>query len=523
MKTIKYIFILIVLLQSCSFDNLLYNNDEEDNSNTTEKVSRYEYDNQTDTLSYLEDDTVIWKELYDFNDSGKPIFVKRLTATGTLLFSNIYSWSNDNVILNASFNINNELSYFITYKYSTDNKIIMRSKYDAGSNLNEFETLEFNEDVIVSNRSYDSNSNLKWGKSYTISDSNQLLRATSYGADKEIISYLSYDYDKTFYKTKTEAFGDISLDSTIKSYPINFSFNSNVSYGGVNTESRNTSSLTAPEFQEYPVDPKTDPIFSSRDSVWMKLEIADPYGLTSTLLEKYGSLYRPVSLKRSALEYYEGTIDLKIEYDEDKVLSKVTSYKSEELLKLNFTYNNSGLPASLETTGKVMLLPMKYSFTFKENSNAINGIEISSNDTILQSFKYTYKSDIDITNLDISEFEKSVLSIEQRDGDNLLISTYVFNYDNTTKKLTINVKDSEDVSNGKFVLGYNENDLINSFSSYSKEGKQIWDYSYSYDELKNKISENKYNKDDLPELPTEISGVDIETLLIDIKNFIPVL
>lgn len=523
MKAIKYIFILTVLLQSCSFDNLLYNSNKEDETNTTKKECKYEYDNKTDTLSYLEDDTVIWKEVYDFNEAGNPIFVKRMTATGTLLYSNIYMWSNNNLVLNASFNINNELAYFTTYKYSGDDKIVMKSIYNSDLTLSEFETISFNGDNIISNRSYDSDSNLKWGKSYTISDNNKLLRATRYGEDKEIISYLSYDYDKPFYTIKIEAFGKIDLGDRIKSYPIKINFNSNVLYGKVNIDSRNTEDLKAPELPDYPLDPETEPTLSTKDSVWIEFEITDSYGKTSTLLENYKNHYRPVSLKRSAPDYFEGTIDLNLEYNEDKVISKVTSYKDEDLLKLDFTYNESGLPTSLTTTGKAMLLPITYGVTYNSNTNVPNGLEISSNDTKLQSFKYTYKSNMDITTLNISEFEKSILYIEQKDGDDQLISTYVFNYNNSSKQLTIDVKDSEDVSNGKFVLGYNEKDLITSFASYSKDGKQIWDYNYSYDDLKNKISENKYNQEDLPEPPTEISGIDIETLLIDIKNFIPVL
>ena len=102
-----------------------------------------------------------------------------------------------------------------------------------------------------------------------------------------------------------------------------------------------------------------------------------------------------------------------------------------------------------------------------------------------------------------------------------LFATYTLSYNTEKTELTLTVTDAEGVTTGHFVLYYEEDGLLAGVESYTADDTLNWDYNYSYDELKNRVSEVKLIELDDIEVPEVINSFDIESLLGDLSRYMP--
>lgn len=509
MKTIVYVLFLTLLIQGCSFD--FFNSDKD--SDSTGVVKRYELDSVNDIKYYYEDDVLKWKEYYDYNDSGKCIFVKhQLMPSDTTGWSYVYTWDNDKLITEAYFTADNELSWFNSYSY-TESNITLQASYSANSQLQDFTSFSYNSSGKVELcKKYSSSSALEWAyeKEYDVSEN--LISSSYYTTDGTRKAYITYEYDGSNREIKRTGYGTTSRTDTFSCSPNSFSF---PAYGGQNTTDRNTASLAAPSNPAYPSVPSTS--FTSTvygSHTWLSLWVYDTYGYSLATLN---SNNLPIYLERSAPDYLNGKpVIIDIAYsDQNKVLSKTTNYGGSNILKLEFGYNSGGYPETLNTSGEALLIPLNYKFIYTSKNKPAT-IEIYNETNLLQKFVYEYSAG---DTFDKNDLEKNISKITHYNGDNTLIGTYNFSYDDPSKSLTISVLDAQGSNNGKFILQYNADENLTRFASYSKDNEKLWDYRYTYDSTyKKRISETNLNKDDVPEV---VSSFNIETLFEDIKIFMP--
>ena len=502
--------ILMLFIESCSLDFL---NDSGEDEN--EAASYYEYDSENDIKYYYEGDgTLIWMEYYDFNADGQCIFIKHCLPSNSVLWSYVYGWSGNNLVMEAYFDSRNTLSWFNTNVYSGGNAL-QQNNYDENSRLKWFETWTYDgSSRALTSARYGETSSLEWAYRYEYDSAGNAALSSLYGTDSHRTAYIASSYDSSNRSIKNTGYGSTTSSDTFKSC---FSAESFPAWGGVNTDSRNSAGLTAPAAPAAPSIPTLNLIDDSRDYSWMSLWVYDSFGYTMATLN---SSYLPVYLKRSAPEQLNDLpIETVITYENSRVKSKTTTYNGETVLKLEFTYDSNSYLTSLNTTGDSLYIPLRYDFTYTSGVPA--GISIYNEDTLLQRFVYEYS----VTPAVSEEYARSIQTIHHYDGDNSYIGYYSFSYDEAGKKITIAVWDakgtidtSDDWENGSFILQYDDDGHTASLGSYDSSGNRVWTFEYSYDDLGNRIGENRYNADNLPEVATSL---DVESLFEDLRRFLP--
>lgn len=506
MKTIIYSFIIVLLLQSCSFDFLGSSDDDAPEGVT----KRYEFDSATDTKYYYEDDTLKWKEQYDYNASGECIFIKRMTPSDTTLWSYVYTWADGKVTSESYFNNENILSWFNTFNYSSIN-MTQHNNYNSSSQLQWFNAYSYSlSNKIETSTKYDNASTVQWAYGYEYDSSDRLITASSYSNNGRRIAYITHEYDGSDRKIKEEGFGEAVSSDTFYSKAKCFNFPTS---GGENTLSRNTASLTAPSIPTAPTSSTSSLINDSLTYAWMNLWQYDIYGYSFATLD---SNRLPTKLKRSAPDYLNNKpVVVDIEYTGTRVDSKTTTHNNNVILKLEFVYDSSNRPISIITTGEALLLPLTYNISYKPVGIPAS-IGIYNGPTMLQRFDYEYS--VPDESVNINNIGEYISIIKHYDGDNTYLGSYNFSYDLALNKLTIAVKDSTDLANGEIVLQYDVNGHTSGLTSYSPTNEQIWDYSYSYDSFGNRVSETYENSNGVPQV---VNTFDIETIFEDIKRYLP--
>ncbi len=506
MKLLIYIPLFIILLTGCSFDLGNLDSDEEE----VIVVKRYEYDDDNDIKSYFEDDVLKWTEEYDFNSSNQCIFMAHKLTSGTTLWSYIYSWEGNNLKSRSYFDIDNTLSTLETYFYNENDKINLHANYDNSSALQSFKTYLYTDtDKINRTISYNNLSEIEWAYLNEYDTNDKVSRSSSYSDSGSRIAYIDYSYfnDDEY---KREGFGDTKTSDSFISNSKSFSF---PAYGGVNITSRNINSLETPEIPTSPTAPSFNYTDDELDYTWMKLWEEDDWGSSYVILN---SNYLPTNMERTVPEYLDETpIKIDISYTGTRVDSKKTSYNGDDLLLLEFEYNEDNYPITIKTSGELLYIPLNYHFTYSE-SGIPTEFAVYNQDTMLQKFVYTYTSDT--SEISIENFSSSISTITHYDGDDKLVGTYVFTYDSEDNQITIDTLDPDGIDTGEIVILFNDDGNTTSLKSYSACGEKVWDYSYSYDEYQNRVSELNFNEDDVPEV---ISSFDIETLFDDIKRYLP--
>jgi len=509
MKITKYILLILVILSGCTLNFLDSDDDPSEGGNYSV------YDSQTDTkYTYDSDDNLLWSDVYDFNASGQCILMKHLLPSGTVLWSYVYSWNNDNVEIEAYYNNENELSWYNQFIYNSSNQVIEQANYDGTGTLQWFKSFTYttagNE---LQTARFSSSSALEWAYDYTYDGSDRLTVSSAYDDSSDRIAYISYEYEggSPFRILKKTGYGTTHRTDTFKTECAGFSF---PTYGGVNTTDRNTSSLSVPTAPTAPIIPVitlTDTVFGSHQ--WMSLWVYDSFGYSTVSLN---SDNLPVYMKREAPDYLDDLpIEVELTYSETKVISKTTTYNNQEVLKLEFTYNGNYL-ISMNTTGVSLIIPLRYDFTYDAN-HFPESISIYNESTMLQKFVYEYSVDTG-TITDLKDFAKlGEPTIRHYDGDNSLIESFVFDY-NDVDTISVTVTNAQNIPNGSFHLVYDANDNVTSLSSYDSADNQLWKYSYSYDDLHNRIAETKLDENDIPEVAISF---DVESLFEDLKRFLP--
>lgn len=560
MKTIKYIFVLLLILQSCNFEDLVFSKDDDsDDEPDYVVVKTYEYDKENDILTYLEDDVEIWKEYYDFEEVDgvmKPVFAKRVLSSDIIYEYRTYRWDDGNPVLVAYYDLNGALTYFDTFKYDENDKVVLRASYNSSSNLDYIDTVKYNDEgtKVLENKSYDSSDNLTIAKKQVYSDDDIVSKfyynANSGNSNHKWHSYIYYDNNFKYYKdltaSMTEAYGTGSgaYLSSLGTW-----IHYKVKYGEENTTSRNTENLVTPVLPAYPTDPDKDVEFEKLDLKWMTLKVEDSFGETVTYLN---SDFKPTQIRRSAPDHYEGYMYVYFSYTTTgEIKSKTTKYKNYELLKLELDYNDTkGYLDSLTVSGKDTEIPTNtYSLTYYEE-NIPKGLRWELAGTVLFDFIYEYKEGIDLSTLNIEDINSNITSIKQYQGEadkNNLYATYDFVSDEL--ELILNVSDKDSKNTGKIILGHNDDSTTAYLKSFgydedTKDYFPVWDYNYTYADfefsglineldvtksVQTRLTEFKNEYEDgaeqlsAPQTPESITGIDIETLLLDIKNLLPIL
>ncbi|OQY33525.1 MAG: hypothetical protein B6241_07520 [Spirochaetaceae bacterium 4572_59] len=505
LKLIYIPFILLMLLQGCSFDFL-----DDDSDENSEAGGHSEYDSDNDIKYYYNgEDSLLWMEYYDFDSEGQCIFMKHCLPSGTVLHSYVYDWDdNGNLVNEAYFDGNHKLSYYSITVFDSE-KAANQFEYDENNTLQKIESWTYNSDNNTETSiTYDGSKSLTYAYKYAYNSDKKIRLSSLYGPDSIRKAYIECEYDSSGRVIKKTGYGESSSGSSFQSFYSRTSF---PSYGGVNSESRNSEGLTAPEAPEPPSVPALSLSDTTRDYSWMSLWIFDDFGYTKASLN---SDYLPVTIIRVADDYLKGyPIKITLDYDDDnKLIRKTTSYKKDTVLDQEFSYNSNGYLTELKTSGMSLYIPLNYEFSYE--SGIPKSISILNEDTLLQKFVYVYRP----TSTPFDEYAKNISIIEHYDGNDVYIGKYIFTYDNMKKEISIIVRDALNEKTGSFLLAYGSNDLISTLESYNASDSKLWSWGYSYDDMNNRIGETRLDEDGFPEANFSLN---VESLFEELSNFLP--
>jgi len=504
MKQFRAVYFLAVslILYSCSLGFL------EDDSSSPES-SHTEYDSNSDILySYDGDNNLEWMEYYDFNSLGQCVFVKHTLPSGSVLWSTVYEWSGTDLVTSAYYGSSNLLSWFKSYAYSAGHPV-MEAKYNGTSSLQSFLTWTYNgSGSVLSTGSFNASSALQWAYTHSYDSSENRTRSTCYNSSSLRSAYIDYEYDGSRRVTRAAGYGSTSpADSfyapcELPCFP---------AYGGVNTKSRNSAGLSVPSGPEAPAAPALSLSDSAVSHAWTGLWYYDAYGYTSAVLN---ASYLPVELERSAPDYLKGhPLTAELVYDgSSRLTKKTTRWNGETVLDLSFGYDGSGYLTSLNTSGRGLLIPLRYeiSYTLASGFKVPGEIRIYNESTLLQKFVYSYGA---VSSAD--EYAKGISSISHTDGNGALVGTYTFTF--ADPDLTISVTDSASAYTGKFVLSYDGSGNAVSFVSYDKNGSSLWNYRFGY-EGGTRVSEAVNDSNNHPDAGDFFS---VESFFVDLGRFFP--
>ncbi|MBN2619227.1 MAG: hypothetical protein JXR64_13025 [Spirochaetales bacterium] len=497
MKLIKnlIIFLIAINIVSCDFD---YDFNSSQESGEDEVVSRYDWDEETDTKSYYENDKLIWKEVYDYNTDGKVIYVKHQLPNGTPIWSHIYEWSDSKVVSQFYYSLDKDLEWVKKFIYNTNNLLELEEEFNKNLKLDNVKKYSYNNtgDIIKTEIYTGETPDISNIYTHDFDFSRNRTKSASYNKSGIVDGYIIYSYNDNKKITMKAGYGNNSVGTTYISTPSTFSFPTTE---GVNKTSRNNNKLTPPVLSaidqtllQFPAL-KEDTLDFNWESRWLY----DDYGYTQVIVNNNKF---PTYIKRDAPVYFNNIpLEIELDYQDSMLISKTTTHGNNELLNLKAEYNSDKKLTKLSTSGEVLLAPLNYNFTYKD-SGFVNSIEIESNSNVIQKFTYEYSGD-------------NINKIVHHDGDGNLIGNYTFEYNDLS--VEIKVLDASGNYNGKFVLALDSENLLTSITSYSDKDAEVWKYKYTYDELENRVSE-EYIKSDLPQI---IDSFPIETLFYNLKFY----
>ncbi len=507
LKTAILMLIGLLILQGCSLSFL----DFATNETTTENSNYPKYDSTTDTMNYYDgNDNLLWYETYDFNDLGQCILIKHHLSTDTLLWSYVYEWEGNNIVTEAYFNGSNTLLWYNVFNYSSGN-MVEQVNYNGSNKLQWFKAISYSDTGRETQiAKFNGSRAMEWAYKYKYNGSDKLALISVYDSSQNQTASITYNYDSGNRIIKKTGTGSTSSADTFSAAFAGFN---HPTPGGINTDIRNTAGLEAPTAPATPAIPVLTLSDQTLSYAWMSMWVYSGFGYSFVTLNID---HLPVYMKTEAPDYLNNKpIEVELTYSGSKVLTKTTSYNNLEVLKLEFEYNAAGYLASLNTTGASLYIPLRYEFAYYSPSGIPQRISIYNQSTMLQKFEYSYSGNIDSINL--KDFAKSVNTISQYDGDGSPVGSYVFSY-NDIDTITITVMDAENTPNGYFSLLYDGNDNAVSFTSFNREGAQVWSYKYGYDDLQNRISETRLNANDIPEVAYTF---DVESIFEDLRRFLP--
>lgn len=518
MKRLYLLILPILLFLSC---NLSFLDDAGDGDSEDGPSNYYHFDSSTDTKYYYDGSTeeLIWYEVYDYNGSDQCIFRRRYLPNDAVLESSVYTWGGSNVIMESYFNVNNSLTWYNHIVYTSD-KITQMTNYDSSGTAQYTRTSLYSGDNITETARFDGSGTLEWAYKYTYSSGTLYNRISQYDETGNSDGYVDFEYDGSDRVIKKTGYGEAGITNSFSATYGTYSFPVT---GGVNTTSRNTDSLTAPST---PVPPSPTATLNDigQSYAWMALWAYTSYGTAYTELN---GNYFPTHLSfQSATSTPVHPVEIDLTYIGSSAIdTKTFSYNGEEVLILDFDYDGSGYPVSLDTSGTALFIPLRYEFTYGGTNDVPLRIEIYNSTTLLQRFDYSYVGGSPDA-YDLTDFADNINRIDQYDGDLTHIGYYTFTYGAGT--LTIAAFEADDTPNGRFEITfstYGTNSYITEFTSYDSSNNQLWKREYDY-ENPDSLDADKYFKTvqthlDGSDIPEVISSFDVETLFIELKNYLP--
>ena len=556
MKSVRnsWLFLLAPMFLFTAACNLDLPDDEAVNSGP---VVEYEWDGNT--LYAYEDGDLIWYEVYEGGKDGHPdqtpaqvshflanklqLWTKRYlyNASGSVTFTAYYSGSSS------------KAEWAVQNIYDSENRIVHEISWaTAGTSP-----------VLESHVAYAYESGESYERIYRFIGASELEYAWTYEYASQLISrlsqyegtggsagtlsgYILYSYDADDRPSAFTGYGDIAFEGFETDETCTESKAVDVLWGGGSAQSRALLVLpTVPDPPAVPSVTLTDasPALSWRASWVWDDAFSGEEGNFSAVLQNAAEY--PELLYRHFNE--SGTQrDIKIEITYgagNAVTGKKISVNGSEALSIAYGYTGEYL-SSIACSGPVMPLPAELSLSY-DSHDLPSGIVLSSNGTILRSLTYTYQPGLDLSTVSWDNFAQSIFSITERNGDGDIISDYAFAYDASAKMLTMTVSGPDAVITGRYTVYYDADGLSAGIVCYSStDGGQsydaLWDYSYGYNDAKQRVNEFKEDLEglyddmgaqdiaglsigDFDGIPAinESYGIDMETLFEDIRNYIP--
>ena len=460
-------------------DTLLYY-EEYDKDSSGKTVETRHFDGRSETL--------LWTEGYEYDDSGARILLRRYAgADRVLLYSYVYSRTEDGDLeIEAYYDENDELVWFRHSIYEeaeaadeseTEYLLVMKIHYDAEWLPLWVEEYAWEAGQKVIATRHDDTFTLQWGHVYTFDEQGRALREYGYGV------------------------GDapVTLTAEVGAKPDQSS-----------AEAPNSAGLTVPIPPAAPELPEFDP--DPVESDYMYLWTYDDYG---NFRVDFNAYHLPDRMVRTDSRLPEGVDDVTVSleyYPEDDAsvyslfpMRKTAFWGDTELLALDLTYNDDGFLSRIDLSSEQAEVPEGYFELAYNEDRSLDRIDLGLADTLIYYFEFDAEpSEPGAAHpLDPTGFTGQVYSIEQYSADAALVGTFSFEYDDENSQVRIDATRAPDtegvagVSNGHFLLGYDEDGQAVSFESFTPEGEREWYYTYGYADVLGqavRISEEKYDE-----------------------------
>jgi len=458
MRKIILVFFIVAAFTGCNIDYLTeaLNSYDED---TSDLVLTWNADRTILTATDAETEDVVWYETWEYDDSSNPILVRRYSPEDRLKWSTLYKWSGGLKIQEVC--------------------------YDSADNLLWSSVFTYNSlGLILSECNYDKDNLIQWFDVYEYSGSLKLNRAR-YNGSSVMTNAFIWEYDGS--------------DRLVKE----------TRYAG--STSRNSAGLIYPEAGAPPVFPS----FSSAGMsvVDWQMWTYDSFGLFRL---KFDSDNFPLEVYREDSRLTRN-LDVEIEYYSGHIpKSKLTKYGNDEVLFIELAYNASGYLSEINTSGKGLLIPLRYTLSYNSDLS-LNRISVYQASTKLMYFTYSsaVRPDLTVHPLDPVGFTGDSHTITQYDGDDNKLGSYVFSMEDAVT-MRIQAKKADDSLNGHYLAHLDAAEEVTSFEAYSVSGTILWHYDYDYTEIAGEImrtAEEKY--DDVAGVIDDYMTINPSTLILD--------
>ncbi|MBI9109514.1 MAG: hypothetical protein JEZ04_22415 [Spirochaetales bacterium] len=457
----KLIFILIIaaVFSGCNMDYL------------EDALSSYEEDSPDLILTWNEGRTiltatdplteeVLWYETWEYDDNDDPVLVRRYSPEDRLKWSKLYKWNSGLKIEEVCYDSSNNLLWYSVFIYNSSGLIAAECNYDNANLIQWFDVYEYSGELNINRARYNSNSEMTSGFVWEFDTSDRKIKETHYAGNSSRNSAgLSYPDSGA-----TPAFPSFSLtglsvvDWTMWTYDSNGFFKMKF------------------DNENYPLE----------------------------VYREDSRLTRNLTVE---IEYYSGHIPK----------SKLTRYGSDDVLFLELSYNSSGYLSEINTSGKGLLLPLRYTIEYKSDLS-LNRISVYQGNTKLMYFTYdsVVNTDLTVHPLDPVGFTGSNYTITQYDGDDNRLGSYVFSMVDLVT-LKIQALTADGTPNGHYLAHMDTEDEVASFECFSKDSVRQWHYNYNYAKIAGEImrtGEEKY--DDIAGAVEDYTSIDISTLTLDL-------
>jgi len=381
----------------------------------------------------------------------------------------------------AFYNVADELQYYEDH-YITAAKTMLLANYNASNELRWYHVFTYNVDGHIETIvEYDGADARQWSRRYEYGDGFEVpvtavVKAASFAGDGTPSGCASYEFDSINRVSFLTSYGGVSCAVA------GLSVTKAASSAVARSTTRAIAPLKVPVEIVYEV-PLIATALAALDVSGYTYWNYDDFGTSELSMDKD---WYPVRVARVDTRVAK-TVSMELAWSAGHQITRKKSYYGSTLaLDVSMEYNADGYPLKASTSGAALLLPLEYELVYA--GGAPDELRVSSNDTLLQRFKYEYTGvalpvtfsavrSIDPFAL-LDDLAKSELKIYQYDGDGELIETFEFLADDDDFR--VNVYADDDSLNGYYLASYDADGLMASLSAYDGAGSPQWDYSYGY-------------------------------------------